>query len=124
MYINDRPLYVEDRDTGETSHVYGATQPSHQRPATAMSTFAFTETNQELHDKLLKTLTYHEAGHLLNEESEREYRDENQFGGGHCLNPDVMNGQNIMEGTRNRQENELYCEACTEEIKNGIKGSQ
>lgn len=124
MYITDRPLFVEDRETGETSHVYGATQPSHHRPATAMSTFAFKETEEELHDELLKTLTYHEAGHLLNQESDREYRDENRFGGGHCPNPDVMNGQNIMEDTRNRYENNLYCEACTEEIRKGIERLQ
>ena len=41
MYLIDRPLFAEDRETGETRHVYGVTQGSHHRPSTVMSIFAF-----------------------------------------------------------------------------------
>lgn len=122
MYLTDRPLLAEDRETGETRHVYGVTQGSYHRPSTVMSTFAFQNMDEELHDELLETLAYHEGGHLLNEEGDREYRDEDEFGGGHCPNDDVMTGEGIWEDTENRYKNELYCGACTEEIRNGIKG--
>ena len=45
---------------------------------------------------MLETLTYHEGGHLLNEENPgREYRTEEAFGGGHCTNGDVMTDKGI-----------------------------
>lgn len=122
MYITDEPLYVEDWETGETRDVLGVTQPSYHRPAAVLSTADFQDVGQHLHDELLETLTYHEGGHLLNEnDPDREYRDENQFGGGHCPEDDVMQGKTIWEDTENRYDNEVYCEACTEEIRNGIE---
>lgn len=123
MYLTDRPLFAEDRETGETKHVYGITQGSHHRPSTVMSTFAFQEMDEQLQDEMLETLTYHEGGHLLNEENpDREYRTEQAFGGGHCTNGDVMTGKGILEDTRNRYDNEIYCGACTEEIREGLQG--
>ena len=122
MYVTDEPLYVEDWDTGETRDVIGVTQPSYHRPASVLSTADFQDMGQHLHDELLETLTYHEGGHLLGEnDPDREYRDENEFGGGHCPEKDVMHGKTIWGDTRNRYDNEVYCEACTEEIRNGIE---
>lgn len=124
MYITDEPLYAEERDTGEIRDVFGVTQPSYHRPAAVLSTADFQDMRQHLHDELLETLTYHEAGHLLSEDDpDRNYRDENQFGGGHCLTEDVMHGKTIWDDTRNRYENQVYCDACTEEIREGLSQS-
>lgn len=67
MYVTDKPLYVEDWDTGEIRDVIGVTQPSYHRPAAVLSTSDFQDMSQHLHNGLLETLTYHEGGHLLNE---------------------------------------------------------
>jgi hypothetical protein len=121
MYVTDRPLFAQDRETGEVTHVYGITQSGHQRGAAVLSSFAFQEIEPEYQNLIVKTLAYHKEGHLLNEESDRQYRDEERFGGGHCPNPDVMRGEGILEDTYNRLENELYCEACTEELREGLE---
>lgn len=76
---------------------------------------------EDLQEEMLETLAYHEGGHLLNQESGREYKGEDNFGGGHCLNGDVMSGEGIWEDIRNRYENELYCDACTQEIREGVQ---
>jgi len=121
MHVTDRPLFVEDRKTGEASHVYGATQPSYHRPSAVLSNFAFQEMNSEKHDLMMETLAYHEGGHLLSEDGDREYRDEDRFGGGHCPSDDVMNGEDIWSDTYNRLENQLYCQACTDELREGLQ---
>ena len=122
MYVTDRPLFAQDWRTGETRHIYGVTQPSYQRPSSVLSTFAFQDMEPGLQDEMLETLTYHEGGHLLNEENpDREYRKEDGFGGGHCTNRDVMSGRGIWEDTRNRYENRLYCQDCTQEIREGLE---
>lgn len=53
---------------------------------------------------------------------DRNYRDQDEFGGGHCPEDDVMYGESIWTDARNRYENEIYWQESTEEIINGMEG--
>jgi predicted Zn-dependent protease len=122
MHVTDQPIFVDEPDTGEVKHVYGVTKPGDYNTAAVLSTFAFQEMNPKNQREMFETLSYHEAGHLLSPFGyEREYTEENQFGGGHCPNKDVMTGEGILQNTEYRVENNVYCGECLEEIKAGIE---
>lgn len=122
VYVTDRPLFAKDRETGKEKFVYGVAQSGSRISAAVLSSFAFQEMRPELRDEMLRTLTYHEGGHLLaSEENDRDYLDEEDFGGGHCQYPDVMTNHGIMDNTRYRHENDVYCGECTTEIREGIR---
>lgn len=121
IYVTDRPLFAEDRQREVEKFVHGVQQQG-SRDTAVLSSFAFQEMRPELQDEMLTTLAYHEGGHLLeSSESDREYVDEGEFGGGHCQHPDVMTNDSIRDNTRYRHENSVYCGVCTHEIKEGIR---
>jgi hypothetical protein len=114
MYVTDRPLFFEDRDTREKKFVYGVHQLGSSRNTAVLSSFGFQEMSSELHDQMLDTLTYHEGGYLLANDGETTP-------GEQCTYPDVMSGEGLWENTRNRHENQIYCEDCTREIRSGVR---
>lgn len=120
MYVTDRPLFARDRERDVEEFVYGVHQPGSRRNTAVLSSFPFQEMRPEPGNELLETVAYRQAGHLLALEAEdSEYGEE--FGGEHCRYPDVMTGEDLWSSTRYRHESQVYCETCTEEIKEGIE---
>jgi predicted Zn-dependent protease len=121
MYITDKPLHSKDRKTGEISEVCGATKTGYQRSAAVLSNSIFSEKEGRLYDDLLKTLAYHESGHLLEQKERKRYQEKVELDEVHCNNVDVMSGKGIWQDTWRRNGNQIYCDDCTEEIRKGIE---
>lgn len=122
MHVTDQPIFVEETETGQRHHVYGLTKTENYNSAAVLSTFAFQYMDSEGRKEMFDTLSYHEVGHVLSPvDYDREYLDENRFGGGHCPNYDVMTDKGIIENAVYRDKNQVYCDKCLEEIKTGIE---
>lgn len=116
VYVTDKPLWAEDEN--DLYNIYGLNKGFGDRGIVMLTSFPY---GREAEIDKFPSVVYHEYGHLFGQEAEPLRPGDGFIGDGHCDSDNVMDSTSLKTVEGYREDGQLYCDDCREEIAENLE---